>query len=213
MSKRNSKKKKRNKSQQSWCQINFADSFSKIKKVHKNIPNFNFDCKNCPKNCCVSPYISIVEFVYVMRYIIGNFNEPHKVISKDNGRNADGFLMCPFLDGDMRCLIYPVRHYKCRMTGMDVLDDIFTEVCEHKKVVGLKSPEISKEEWYEWVKILTKANKDFRYDEQKTFQKWIQFYFEDKENLNDNENKVRTLIKNYLHIEEYIPYADVDDFF
>jgi Fe-S-cluster containining protein len=192
--------------------INIIDSFDKIKKVHKDIPEFDFGCRNCPNNCCVSPYISIIEFIYVSRYILKNFSNSNEILMKDNGRNKDGILMCPFLDSQKRCLIYPVRHYKCRITGMDILDDIFTDVCQNKKEIGLISPEITKKEWYGWVELLIKANKDFKYQEQKTFQSWIDFYFEDDNKLSLHEIRIRQVIKDYLNIEKFIPYITIDDF-
>jgi Fe-S-cluster containining protein len=197
---------------QTFSQINFLDSFDKLRTVHKSIPNFDFDCKNCKNNCCVSPYISIIEFIYVVRYILKNFKRSNEILNRDNGRNNDGILMCPFLNNEKQCLIYPVRHYKCRMTGMDILDDIFLDGCDHKREIGLKSPKITKEEWYKWIEILTKANRNFKYDDQKTFQSWISFYFEFEYRLNDNEKRVRKILKNYLHIEEYIPHININDF-
>ena len=204
--------KKKKKKNGNYFTVNFIDSFEKIKKVHKEIPIFDFDCKNCSHNCCVSPYISIMEFIYTARYILKNFNNANEILFNDNGRNNDGVLMCPFLTKEKLCSIYPVRHYKCRMTGMDILDDIFTEVCEHKKELNLSSPKIDKKEWYGWVELLTKANKDFNYQEQKNFQEWLRFYFEDEERLTPHEIKIRELIKNYLNIDDYIPFIDIDDF-
>jgi len=192
--------------------INFIDSFEKIKKVHKSIPSFDFDCKNCKNNCCISPYISIAEFIYVAKYIINNFENANEIMFRDNGRNCDGILICPFLTKEKLCLIYPVRHYKCRMTGMSILDDIFTDVCDHKKELNLESPKITKQEWYDWVELLTKANKKFNYTDQKTFQAWLVFYFKDKDKLDTNEIVIQELIKNYLNMEEFIPFANINDF-
>ncbi|MCK9442520.1 MAG: hypothetical protein M0Q13_14010 [Methanothrix sp.] len=204
---------KKNKNKKRGIVVDFIDSFEKIKKVHKNIPNFDFDCKNCKKNCCVSPYISIIEFIYVTRYIIKNFEKPNEILFKDNGRNSDGILLCPFLTNEKMCLIYPVRHYKCRMTGMDILDDIFTDVCEHKKELKWNlTPTITKQDWYSWIELLTKANKSFNYDDQRTFQSWLRFCFQEKEKLNNHEIAIQDLIKNYLNIDNYIPYIDANDF-
>ena len=76
------KKKKSKKVQQSWCHVNFADSFDMVRKVNKEIPDFDFDCKNCKNNCCVSPLVSIVEFVYVVRYILKNlFNKKRRTFT------------------------------------------------------------------------------------------------------------------------------------
>lgn len=206
-----SKKKNKNRTNSFGSCINLIDSFDKLRKVHKNIPNFDFDCKNCEKNCCVSPYISVVEFLYVAGYIIRVYEEPYKVLLKNNGRNSEGFKICPFLDENRRCLIYNVRHYKCRMTGMDILDDFFTEVCIHKQELGLSSPKITKKEWIEWVTVLTKINKPLNYSEQLFFDDWLTFYFKNDDELSKNEIKVRNFLKDYLHLEDYIPNATAED--
>lgn len=193
------------------CTINLVDGFEKLRKVHKSIPEFNFDCTGCKKNCCVSPYISVIEFLYVSSHILRSFDEPYKILLNDNGRNEYGFKVCPFLDKNKRCLIYKVRHYKCRMTGMDILDKLFTDVCEHKVEKSLKSPEITKEKWLEWIAILTKINKPFDYSEQLFFDEWLTFYFKGDDELNKKEIRVRDFMRNYLRLENYIPKLSVDD--
>lgn len=192
--------------------VDFIDSFKKIKKVQDSIPNFDFNCKDCKNNCCISPYISIAEFIYVTRYIIKNFEKPNELLFNNNGRNCDGILICPFLSKNKMCSIYPVRHYKCRMTGMDIVDEFFVNVCENRDKLNLR-PLITKESWYSWVELLIKANKNFQYEDQKTFQAWIKFYFEDKDKLDEHELRIQELIKNYLIIDNYIPFINTNEFF
>src|SRR4030042_1932836 len=117
----------------------------------------------------------------------------------------------PFFDSDKRCLIYNVRYYKCRMTGMDILDAVFTDVCQHKKAIGVKSPNITREQWLLWVNLLTKANKPFNYIEQLQFHSWIKFYFEDDHKLKPNQIKARDFLRNYLMLDQYIPVLVSED--
>src|SRR4030042_1753110 len=205
------KKKEKKRKNQYSLKVNAMDSFEKISKACKSTPNFDFDCKNCNENCCVSPYISIAEFLYVANYIIQKYDDPYKVLLRDNGIDKNGVQICPFLDSDKRCLIYNVRYYKCRMTGMDILDAVFTDVCQHKKAIGVKSPNITREQWLLWVNLLTKANKPFNYIEQLQFHSWIKFYFEDDHKLKPNQIKARDFLRNYLMLDQYIPVLVSED--
>lgn len=205
------KERKRKKKGSYLLSVNMMDGFEKIRKVLRAIPECDFDCDNCNDNCCVSPYISIAEFLYVASYILRKFDDPHKILLKNNGKNDSGVSICPFLDNDKRCLIYSVRYYKCRMTGMDILDTVFTDVCHHKHDAGIKSPEITKDQWLRWVNVLTRVNKSFNYDEQLQFHEWLNFYFEDDYKLKKNQVKARDFLRNYLKLEEHIPVLTADD--
>lgn len=205
------KKRKRKKPNAYLLSVNMLDSFDKIKKVHRAIPECDFDCDNCNENCCVSPYICIAEFLYVASYILRKFNEPYKILLRDNGKDINGVTICPFLDDDKKCLIYSVRHYKCRMTGMDILDSVFAEVCQHKHVVGIKSPKITKEQWVRWVDVLTRVNKPLKYNEQLQFHEWIKFYFDDDYRLDSAQIRVRDFLRNYLKLNDYIPVMTSED--
>jgi len=96
----------------------------KVKDLLNSVPGL--DCTGCWGDCCVSPTMTLVEFIYMMesgKEIFGeptfkNFLEKPRIEHKIYVGNSH----CRFQDlDDGKCLIYPGRALACRLHGHDAL--------------------------------------------------------------------------------------------
>lgn len=95
---------------------------AELKKVYQKTPDV--PCNNCGK-CCVSPHMSFIEVVGVLRRMVEVFTEEQlrtiissrPVISVYHMSN----IVCPLLVNNS-CACYESRPLSCRLEGIDVLD-------------------------------------------------------------------------------------------
>jgi Fe-S-cluster containining protein len=100
----------------------FSSAYLVLKnEISNQIPKVS--CLACGE-CCVTPYVTLIEFCYMMDFLSENPDQLIETISKVVPYHPDypGYFKCRFQTADNFCGIYPNRPLACRMHGHPVLE-------------------------------------------------------------------------------------------
>lgn len=96
-------------------------AFQELEKIYGQIPETA--CEQCATCCTVPPPGYFIEYLNLYRYLKDNLKEERAEILKKLVEYyflelVDINTRCPFLSGENKCLIYPVRALSCRAYGL-----------------------------------------------------------------------------------------------
>lgn len=191
--------------------FNFADisDVSFIKELHQRIKKLESIyselpetiCNNCGKCCSQYRTINVysIEFFYIKEFLndklLGEVLDRIKVnifrTSIDFKKIRDFYPtnLCPFLNKEKKCIIYPRRPFTCRaygLRGVAKSKDCVNQICS--KQVQCKSVKLLESTYTEWNCCETQTLRS-------KIEKLSDYYFIDREN---NQIFNRTNIQNWL---------------
>ncbi|MFP4522734.1 MAG: YkgJ family cysteine cluster protein [Fibrobacterota bacterium] len=192
----------------------FLPTTKKITELYNELPPV--PCRCCGE-CCVSPNLTIIEFVYLTRHLL-------KILAKDELRDIflkkmepqplyEGNYKCRFQDPTGKCLAHPGRALACRLHGMPVVEDLKIDgQVRCGKISKSESADIHVDKLRSWLERLTELNREVApyyqapyYIAGFIYEAWLDVYFDE---LLDDE--VIGTYKEYLHknldLEFFRPY-------
>lgn len=97
---------------------------AELSKIYQKTPDV--PCNKCGK-CCISPHMSYIEVVGVLRKMVEVFFEDEMKILVSSKPIISEFhmtnIVCPLLK-DNECTCYESRPISCRLEGIDILDKL-----------------------------------------------------------------------------------------
>jgi len=96
-------------------------AFQELEKIYGQLPETV--CEQCGACCTVPPPGYFIEYLNLYRYLRDNQKEERAGILQRLARYyflelVDIGSRCPFLSGENKCLVYPVRALSCRTYGL-----------------------------------------------------------------------------------------------
>ena len=109
--------------------------FDDLEKLYEQLPET--ECEGCATCCTVPPPGYFIEFLNLYRYLKHNLlAERADIMEKLTDyyflELADIKVKCPFLSGDNKCLVYPVRSLSCRSYGLQNREESFDNTAMQK---------------------------------------------------------------------------------
>ncbi len=90
-------------------------------EIYMQVPKLR--CNACG-TCCVSPHMTLIEFCYLMKHLLGSPEQLAHTVSRIVPEHPDypGQLACRFQTPDNLCSVYSHRALACRLHGHPVLE-------------------------------------------------------------------------------------------
>ena len=109
--------------------------FDDLEKLYAQMPET--ECEGCATCCTAPPPGYLIEFLNLYRYLKRNLAAERASIMV---KLADYYFLelvdinvkCPFMSGDNKCLVYPVRSLSCRFYGLQNREEAFDHTAMQK---------------------------------------------------------------------------------
>src|SRR3990172_6474656 len=100
-------------------------TFNGLEELYAEVPGV--PCTGCG-HCCVTPTVTLVEFVHLMKHVISQFNpeEVARLLTQKMKPHErfEGNYQCKFLSPLGKCTVHPGRPLACRLHGLPVLEEL-----------------------------------------------------------------------------------------
>ncbi len=139
------------------------NAFADLKALYQALPPV--PCEGCG-SYCVTPHLTLVEFVYLLRYLGENFSRPEMITLLQApmvpAARFPGNFLCPLQDQKGLCRVYPARSLSCRAEGLPVIDAMsgrMAPVCRQgkQKQLDLEVTEMTVGDWLNRVGAISMA--------------------------------------------------------
>ena len=113
----------------------FSSSYNVLRdEIYPKVPEIS--CNACGA-CCVSPHMTLIEFCYLMGYLLDKQDLLAQTLSRVVPHHPayPGHLICRFQTPDSLCLVYPHRALACRLHGHPVLEKAGLQYHVHCKTI------------------------------------------------------------------------------
>jgi len=164
-----------------------SEYFKELEGLYSKIPGV--PCTGCG-NCCVTPSVTLVEFVYLMRSLIET--RPTEEITELLSRKMDphpkfaGNHKCRFLSPIGKCTVHPSRPLPCRLHGLPVLEELKLEgMVTYTEMDTTQCPTVAFDTLKSWLNEITDLNQEI-YPINEPYwltglniESWLAVYFDD----------------------------------
>lgn len=200
-------------------------SFTRLESLYKIVPGV--PCIAGCKGCCVSPTITLTEFIYMMRYLLKTYKREIflKFITYPMRPHPqfEGNYYCRFQSENGYCGLHEGRALACRLHGLPVIEDLGIKNLENCTIMDKSEcPQVNVKEINGWIDELLLCNQELRPDYGDEFHHiiglnvecWLDIAFWD--NISSNiirnlQNLIRSLLPEDLIINGYLPHTEISE--
>lgn len=179
-------------------------------EIYAHIPQVG--CQACGE-CCVTPHVTLIEFSYMMDFLLDNPDHLLETLLKVVPYHPDypGYFKCRFQTQDNFCSIYPHRPLACRMHGQPILEKMGMHYHVYCNKIKSVERDLTQEEVYAFLDKTNDLNKGYYpyytspyWVSGLNIETWLTILFTDLDR--SFFNLLKKILDNNLHLSQLSAY-------